>query len=136
MMIIWWSKNVGVILNVLVCDIWINVLLQTNTLVGPLCRVNWNARWNNEKLHVTLRNMSALNGEELTVPCQLPWPEDPPLLPVHKLSLFAGTFPARRRHPLSATCRRSLPCRQWLHLNNPDRKSHENTLLAQLSHMG
>jgi hypothetical protein len=37
MMIIWWSKHVGVILNVLVCDILINVLLQTNALVGPLC---------------------------------------------------------------------------------------------------
>jgi hypothetical protein len=35
-MIIWWSKHVGVILNVLVCDIWINVLLQTSALVGPL----------------------------------------------------------------------------------------------------
>jgi hypothetical protein len=34
-MIIWWSKHVGVILNVLVCDIWINVLLQTSALVGP-----------------------------------------------------------------------------------------------------
>jgi hypothetical protein len=36
MMIIWWSKHVGMILNVLVCDIWINVLLQTSALVGPL----------------------------------------------------------------------------------------------------
>jgi hypothetical protein len=35
-MIIWWSKHVGVILSVLVCDIWINVLLQTSALVGPL----------------------------------------------------------------------------------------------------
>jgi hypothetical protein len=49
MMIIWWSKHVGVILNVLVCDIWINVLLQTSALVGPLYIVNWNARWNCEK---------------------------------------------------------------------------------------
>jgi hypothetical protein len=32
---IWWSKHVGVILNVLVCDIWINVLLQKSALVGP-----------------------------------------------------------------------------------------------------
>jgi hypothetical protein len=36
MMIIWWSKHVGVILNVLVCDIWINVLIQTSALVWPL----------------------------------------------------------------------------------------------------
>jgi hypothetical protein len=35
-MIIWWSKHVGVILNVLVCDIWINVLIQTSALVDPL----------------------------------------------------------------------------------------------------
>jgi hypothetical protein len=34
MMIIWWSKHVGVILSVLMCDIWINVLLQTSALVG------------------------------------------------------------------------------------------------------
>jgi hypothetical protein len=36
MMISWWSKYVGVILCVLVCDIWINVLLQTSALVGLL----------------------------------------------------------------------------------------------------
>jgi hypothetical protein len=36
MIIIWRSKHVGVILNVLVCDIWINVLLQASALVGPL----------------------------------------------------------------------------------------------------
>jgi hypothetical protein len=36
MMIIWWSKDAGVILSVLVCDIWINVLLQRSALVGPL----------------------------------------------------------------------------------------------------
>jgi hypothetical protein len=36
MMISWWSKHVGVILSVLMCDIWINVLLQTSALVGPL----------------------------------------------------------------------------------------------------
>jgi hypothetical protein len=36
MMIIWWSKHVGVILSVLMCDIWINVLLQTRALVGLL----------------------------------------------------------------------------------------------------
>jgi hypothetical protein len=35
MVIIWWSKHVGVILSVLVCDIWNNVLLQTSALVGP-----------------------------------------------------------------------------------------------------
>jgi hypothetical protein len=48
MMIIWWSKHVGAILSVLVCDIWINVLLQTSALVGPLYIANWNARWNSE----------------------------------------------------------------------------------------
>jgi hypothetical protein len=48
MMIIWWSKHVGVILSVLVCDIWINVFSQTDALVGPLYIVNWNARWNSE----------------------------------------------------------------------------------------
>jgi hypothetical protein len=48
MMIIWWSKHVGEILSVLMCDIWINVLLQTSTLVGPLYIVKWNARWNSE----------------------------------------------------------------------------------------
>jgi hypothetical protein len=47
-MIFWWSKHVGVILNVLVCDIWINVLLQTSALVEPLYIVNWNARRNSE----------------------------------------------------------------------------------------
>jgi hypothetical protein len=36
MMISWWSEHVGVILSVLMCDIWINVLLQTSALVGPL----------------------------------------------------------------------------------------------------
>jgi hypothetical protein len=36
MMMIWWSKHVGVILSVLMCDIWIKVLLQTSALVGPL----------------------------------------------------------------------------------------------------
>jgi hypothetical protein len=50
MIIIWWSKPVGVILNILVCDIWINVLMQTSALVGPLYIVNWNARWNSERL--------------------------------------------------------------------------------------
>jgi hypothetical protein len=35
-MISWWSKHVGVILSVLMCDIWINVLLHTSALVGPL----------------------------------------------------------------------------------------------------
>jgi hypothetical protein len=48
MMISWWSKHVGVFLNVLVCYILINVLLHTNALVGPLYIVNWNARWNSE----------------------------------------------------------------------------------------
>jgi hypothetical protein len=50
MMISWWSKHVGVILSVLMCDIWINVLLQTSALVGPLHIANWNARWNSEIL--------------------------------------------------------------------------------------
>jgi hypothetical protein len=49
MMISWWSKHVRVILSVLACDIWINVLLQTSALVGPLYIVNWNARWHSEK---------------------------------------------------------------------------------------
>jgi hypothetical protein len=49
MMISWWSKHVGMILSVLMFDIWINVLLQTSALIGPLHIVNWNARWNNEK---------------------------------------------------------------------------------------
>jgi hypothetical protein len=48
MMISWWSKHVGVILSVLMCDIWINVLLHTSALVGQLYIVNWNARWNSE----------------------------------------------------------------------------------------
>jgi hypothetical protein len=42
MMISWWSKYVGVILSVLICDIWINVLLQTSVLVGPLHIGNFN----------------------------------------------------------------------------------------------
>jgi hypothetical protein len=49
MMISWWSKHVRVVLSVLMCDIWINVLLQTSAFVGPLYIVNWNARWNSEK---------------------------------------------------------------------------------------
>jgi hypothetical protein len=36
MMINWWSKHVGVILSVLMCDIWIKLLLQTSALVEPL----------------------------------------------------------------------------------------------------
>jgi hypothetical protein len=36
MMISWWSKHVGMILSVLMCDIWINILLQTSALVGQL----------------------------------------------------------------------------------------------------
>jgi hypothetical protein len=50
MIISWWSKHVGVILSVLMCDVWINVLLQTSALVGSLHIVNWNARWNREIL--------------------------------------------------------------------------------------
>jgi hypothetical protein len=41
-------ETCGVILSVLMCDIWINVLLQTSALVGPLHIVNWNAQWNSE----------------------------------------------------------------------------------------
>jgi hypothetical protein len=48
MMISWWSKHVGVILIILMCEIWISVLLQTSALVGPLHIVNWNARRNSE----------------------------------------------------------------------------------------
>jgi hypothetical protein len=36
MMISWWSKHVGVILSVLMCDICINALLHASALVGPL----------------------------------------------------------------------------------------------------
>jgi hypothetical protein len=36
MMISWWSKHLEVILSVLMYDNWINVLLQTSALVGPL----------------------------------------------------------------------------------------------------
>jgi hypothetical protein len=36
----------------IVCDIWINVLLQASALVGPLYIVNWNARWNGEILWI------------------------------------------------------------------------------------
>jgi hypothetical protein len=57
MMIIWWSKHVGVILSVLVCDIWFNVLLQISALVGPLYIVNWNARWNWKSNTSLLMNM-------------------------------------------------------------------------------
>jgi hypothetical protein len=45
MMIIWWSKHVGVTLSVLVCDIWINVLLHTSALVGPLHITNKCISW-------------------------------------------------------------------------------------------
>jgi hypothetical protein len=41
MMISWWPKHVGVILSVLMCDIWINVLLQRSALVRPLDIVNF-----------------------------------------------------------------------------------------------
>jgi hypothetical protein len=44
-------ETVGVILSVLMCDIWINVLLQTSALVGPVYIVSWNARWNSETLN-------------------------------------------------------------------------------------
>jgi hypothetical protein len=40
MMIIWSSKHVGVILSLLVCDSWINAVLQTSALVGPLYTVS------------------------------------------------------------------------------------------------
>jgi hypothetical protein len=61
MMIIWWSKHVGVILSVLVCDIWIDILLQTSALVGPLYIVNWNARWNSER-HKWLLSVARLGA--------------------------------------------------------------------------
>jgi hypothetical protein len=55
----WWlSKHVGVILSVLMCDIWINVLLQTGALVGPLHIVNWNAKWNSEMRNVCYYKVS------------------------------------------------------------------------------
>jgi hypothetical protein len=43
MMISWWSKHVGMVLSILVCDIWINVLLYTSALVGPLHTVKCHA---------------------------------------------------------------------------------------------
>jgi hypothetical protein len=51
-MIIWWSKHVGMILNVLVCEIWINVLIQTSALVGPLYTGNIHC---NKEIHFTCR---------------------------------------------------------------------------------
>jgi hypothetical protein len=60
-MIIWWSKHVGVILSVLMYDIWINVLLQASALVGPLYIVNWNAWWNSEKPKVLTYIISIWN---------------------------------------------------------------------------
>jgi hypothetical protein len=36
------------------CDIWINVLLYTSALFGPLYIVNWNALWNSETVQYTL----------------------------------------------------------------------------------
>jgi hypothetical protein len=50
MMISWWSKHVGVVLSIWMCDISINVLLYISALVGPLHIVNWNARLNSEIL--------------------------------------------------------------------------------------
>jgi hypothetical protein len=47
-MISWWSKHDGVILEVLMCEIWIKVLLKTSALVGTLHIVNWNTRWNSD----------------------------------------------------------------------------------------
>jgi hypothetical protein len=69
MMIIRWSKHVGVILSVLVCDILINVLLQTGALVGPLYVVKWNARWNGEKneIRVPMKEKCQIIGSWLTV---------------------------------------------------------------------
>jgi hypothetical protein len=67
MMISWWSKYVRVILSVLMCDIWINVLLQTSALVGPLHIVNWNAQWNSEIHYIAFR----LNCKVATLPVTL-----------------------------------------------------------------
>jgi hypothetical protein len=39
MMISWWSKHVGVVLSVLIYDIWINVLFKKSALVGKLHKV-------------------------------------------------------------------------------------------------
>jgi hypothetical protein len=47
-------KHVGVVLSVLMYEIWINVLLYTSALVGPLHIVNWNARRNSEILNLGL----------------------------------------------------------------------------------
>jgi hypothetical protein len=71
-MIIWWSKHVGVIFNVLVCDIWINVLLRTSALVGLLYIVNWNARWNSEiRKHVLYKYAHILFCINMPIYCFL-----------------------------------------------------------------
>jgi hypothetical protein len=72
-MIIWWSKHVGVIISVLMCDIWINVLLQTSALVGPLYIVNWNARWNSEIRKAYVPHIFVLHLEYLDWYCPVWW---------------------------------------------------------------
>jgi hypothetical protein len=63
MMISWWSKHVGAILSVLMCDIWINVLLQTIALVGPKHIVNWNERWNSKKKRVSFNSIGCCEAQ-------------------------------------------------------------------------
>jgi hypothetical protein len=62
-MIIWWSKHAGVILNVLVYDIWINVLIQTSALVGPLHIVlNYKFKWISGPIHDGSSRMTSSVG--------------------------------------------------------------------------
>jgi hypothetical protein len=66
-MISWWSKHIGVILSVLICDIWTTVLLHTSALVGPLHIVNWNARWNSEIQTGLLRNQASILDKNIVL---------------------------------------------------------------------
>jgi hypothetical protein len=58
------------------CDIWINVLLHTSALVGPLHIVNWNERWKSEMhgetVNCTVKEWNARWNSEMhgeTVKC-------------------------------------------------------------------
>jgi hypothetical protein len=96
MMIIWWSKHVGMIVNVLVCDIWINVSIQTSALVGPLYIVNWNSRWNSGIFNtcIMLCGLCSSNDvqlrhkplESLSVLFKGPWPAPSTSLPAEDIS--------------------------------------------------
>jgi hypothetical protein len=52
----------GMSTAVLMCDIWINVLLHTSALVGPLHIVNWNARWNSEILSCLFEKLNIVSN--------------------------------------------------------------------------